>query len=169
MINNKPLAWMGQGLLYSCFALFVGVFSTWPQYHHLPADHALIKVSFTHHGQLVSECSKRSPEELEKLPPNMRAPMNCPRQRSKVVIEVDLDGKTVYAHTAEPSGLSKDGASTAYHRLVAPAGNHRLVVRLKDSAAREGFDYVRDEVINLNPGQVLVVDFSAEKGGITFI
>lgn len=169
MINNKSLAWAGQGLLYSMFAVFIGVFSTWPQYKHLGADQALVKISFTHHGKLVSECSKRTPDELAKLPPNMRAPMNCPRQRSKVVIEVDLDGKAVYAHTAEPAGLSKDGASTVYHRLEAPAGDHRLVVRMRDGVNGEKYDYVRDEIVHLKPGQVLVIDFSAEKGGITFV
>ena len=36
------LAWIGQALLYGAFALFIGVFSHWPAYRHLPADQSLI-------------------------------------------------------------------------------------------------------------------------------
>jgi hypothetical protein len=31
----RPLAWIGQALLYGVFALFIGVFSSWPPYRHL--------------------------------------------------------------------------------------------------------------------------------------
>jgi len=40
-------------------------------------------------------------------------------------------------------------------------------VRLKDSAGAEGFDYQREQSITLAPAQILVIDFDAEKGGIT--
>ncbi len=74
------------------------------------------------------------PEELAKLAPNMRTPLKCGRERSPVTIEVDLDGAQVYRHVAVPSGLSSDGASAVYQRLQVPAGEHRIAVRLKDSA-----------------------------------
>ena len=49
------------------------------------------------------------------------------------------------------------------------AGTHRVAVRLKDSAGSEtgGFDYQREQEVTLVPGQILVIDFDAEKGGIT--
>ena len=68
--STAPAAWIGQGLLYSLFAIAIGTFSTWPAYRHLPADQALIKLSFIHHGKLVSECRKLSEAELARLPPN---------------------------------------------------------------------------------------------------
>jgi len=169
MLKSKPLAWIGQGLLYGLFALIIGTFSSWPKYRHLAPQQALIKLSFTHHGKHVADCRQRTPEELAKLPPNMRAPMQCQRERSPVTVEVDLDGERIYRHVAAPSGLSKDGASTVYQRLEMLAGEHRLAVRLKDSAHGSAFDYVREETVTLKPGQVLVIDFNAEKGGITLL
>ncbi|MFA7267990.1 MAG: hypothetical protein WC073_01475 [Sterolibacterium sp.] len=167
--STKPLAWIGQGLLYALFALFIGYFSAAPEYRHMAPEMALIKLSFTHHGKRVADCLQRTPEQLAKLPPNMRAPMQCQRERSPVTIEVDVDGHPAYRHVAEPAGLSKDGASAVYQRLPLLAGEHRLAVRLKDDARSGGFDYTRDAVLNLKPGQVLVIDFNAEKGGITLL
>lgn len=164
---KQVVAWAGQALLYGLFALAIGVFSSWPEFRALPADQALVKVSFIHHGQRMADCRALTPAELAKLPPNMRAPMKCGRERSPVTIEVDLDGTTVYRHVAAPTGLSHDGASAVYHRLQVTAGEHRIAVRLKDSSAAGATTYTRDATVTLKPAQVLVIDFDIEKGGIT--
>jgi hypothetical protein len=93
-IMLKPAAIVGQVILYGAFAAFIGYFATSPTYHQIPDDVALIKLSISHLGD--RECRKRTPEELEKMPPNMRAPMDCPRERSDIKLEVDLDGKTSF-------------------------------------------------------------------------
>ncbi|MBI5923350.1 MAG: hypothetical protein HY847_17085 [Betaproteobacteria bacterium] len=172
MFESKPLAWrtwLGQGLLYALFALIIGYFSSAPSYRHLAPELALIKLSVTHHGKRATECVQRTPEQLAQLPPNMRAPMQCQRERSPLTVELELDGKLVYRHVAQPSGLSKDGAASVYQRLPLLAGEHRYAVRLKDDLRSSGFDFTREGSINLRPGQVLVIDFNAEKGGITLI
>jgi hypothetical protein len=163
----RPISWIGQTLLYGLFALIIGYFSSSPPYRHLPADQALIKLSFSHEGKLVSECRQRSAQELAKLAPNMRAPMDCPRERSPVTVEIDLDGIPAFRHVATPSGLSKDGASTVYHRLPVHSGDHRLAIRLNDDARATGFNYQREETVTLKPGKVLVIDFNQQAGGIT--
>jgi hypothetical protein len=163
----RPISWIGQALLYGLFALIIGYFSSSPPYRHLPADQALIKLSFSHEGKLVSACRQRSAEELAKLAPNMRAPMDCPRGRSPVRVEIDLDGTPVYRHVAQPSGLSKDGASTVYHRIPVHAGEHRVAIRLNDDVRATGFNHRREEQVSLKPGKVLVIDFNQEAGGIT--
>ncbi|HLU06484.1 MAG TPA: hypothetical protein VKZ91_08005 [Woeseiaceae bacterium] len=160
-------AWTGQALLYGMFAAVIAVFSSWPTYHHLPDDHALIKLSFTHHAERMHECEEVSAEELAKLSPNMRAPVRCPRERSPVTVEVDLDGNLAYRETASPSGLSGDGAASVYRRIPVPAGVHRLSVRLRDSVRTEGFDFERSEIVDLGPAEIMVIDFDAEQGGIT--
>jgi hypothetical protein len=162
-----PLAWAGQLLLFGVFALVIGVFSRWPEYRHLGADQALVKLSFTHAAKRVAECRQLSAEELAKLPPNMRAAVKCERERAPVRVEVDIDGLPAVRHVAQPSGLSRDGASAVYQRLSVPAGEHRIAVRLKDSAGSGGFDYQREQTVKLAPAQILVIDFDAEKGGIT--
>jgi hypothetical protein len=156
----------GQAVLYVLFGAAIGYFSTHPRYRHLPEDQALLKLSFSHPGQLKAECRRRTPEELAKLPPNMRAPMECSRERSPVTVELALDGNVIARRVVPPAGLSKDGASTVYARFPLPAGEHRLSVKLNDSVREAGFNYTRDEQVRLVPGQIVVVDFNAEKGGI---
>ena len=163
----KPSAWFGQAVLYAAFAVVIGLFSRWPTYHHLPPDEALIKVSFTHTGKPIGDCVRQSAEELAKLPPNMRAPSKCPRERSPVRIEVDIDGSARVQRVAPPSGLSKDGASAVYERLQVPAGEHRITVRLNDDARHAGPTAEREATVSLAPAQVLVIDFNAAEGGIT--
>ena len=162
----KPLAIAREVLLYSAFAAYIGIFSGHPRYANLQPDQALLKLSFTHAGQLVQDCRQRTAEELAKLAPNMRAPMSCPRARSPVTVELSVDGQVLARHVARPSGLSHDGASTVYERFTVPAGEHDLSVRLNDSARITGYNYVRDEKIELKPRQILVVDFNPQKGGI---
>lgn len=166
-LSSTPVAWVGQALLYGLFALVIGVFSGWPAYRHLPADEALIKVSFNHQGKPVSACRNATPEELAKLPPNMRAPLVCPRERSPITVEVELDGSLALRHVALPSGLSRDGASAFYQRVPVAAGTHSLVVRVKDDLRSPGFDFVREAQVTLKPAQILVIDFDPAKGGIT--
>jgi hypothetical protein len=157
-------AWAGQVLLYALFALVIGAFSRWPVYHPLNASEALIKVSFSHTGKPVGDCRQLSLAELAKLPPNMRAPTQCPRERSPVSVEVDVGGAAALRRSAAPSGLSRDGASSVYQRLVVPAGEQRIAVRLNDDARHAGFTHQREAVVTLAPSQVLVIDFDVEKG-----
>jgi hypothetical protein len=163
---SRVTTWLGQALLYGVFALAIGVFSHWPVYSPLPAGQALVKVSFIHHGQRVAACHTLTADELAKLPPNMRAPTQCGRERAPVTIEVDIDGAAAYREVAPPAGLSRDGASAVYHRLQLPAGEHRIAVRLKDSPGAGPFTYTREATVTLQPAQVLVIDFDAQRGGI---
>lgn len=163
----KPLTIAGQFFLYSLFAIVIGVFSRWPAYRPIVADQAMLKLSFSHHGKPIAECRQASEAELAKLPPNMRAPTVCPRQRSPVTVQLDVDGTPVYQHSAMPSGLSKDGASAVYHRLELAAGSHRIAVRINDDARQPGFQYIHESTVVLKPAQILVIDLNAEKAEIT--
>ena len=166
---NRVLVLAGQVLLYGSFALFIGIFSQWPAYAPLAPNQSLIKLSFVHHGQRIAECRPYTEQELARLAPNMRAPLKCERERAPVVVELDIDGSLAYRHTAAPSGLSRDGASSVYHRLELPAGQHRIAVRMRDTRATSGFTYVREATVDLKPAQVLVIDFDPERGGIVLL
>ena len=160
-------AWLGQAVLYALFALFIGVFSHWPTYRPLAEGQALIKISFTHTGKPVGDCRQLTEEEKAKLPPQMRPKQICPRERSPVSIEVSINGKTVLERTAQPNGLKRDGASSVYERIPVTAGAQKIVVALKDDVRAPGFTHRLEETVELKPSQVLVIDFSAEKGAIT--
>ena len=164
----KPAAIAGQVVLYGAFAAVIGYFATDPVYHQIPDDVAVIKVSFAHLGE--RECRKRTPEELEKMPKNMRAPMDCPRERSDIAFELDLNGQNVVKHVLHPTGLYKDGISTMYRRLEVKAGTYKEQVTINkpfvclvgESATTTTISYTIDNNI-LTGGTVLVKanDFSA--------
>ncbi len=164
----NPGRLLAQALFFGLFGLVIGVFSHWPAYQVLAPGRAVVKVSFTHHGKPVSECRQVSVAELARLPPNMRAPVQCPRERSPVRVEVDVDGQTVYQHVARPSGLSKDGASSVYQRLELAAGPHEIAVRMNDDSRQTGYTHTRTGSVALRPAQILVIDFDPEAGGVTF-
>ncbi|MBM3356916.1 MAG: hypothetical protein FJY54_04220 [Betaproteobacteria bacterium] len=156
-----------QGMLYAAFAATVGYFSNAPTYRHLGADDALVRLSFSHAAQRVAPCRERTPEELAKLAPNMRAPLDCPRERSPVTVELELDGRLVFRNVVAPAGLRRDLASTVYWRQAVAAGEHRFTARMKDRP-EGGFNFVKDVVVELAPGRVLVIDFDGTRGGFLF-
>ena len=148
------------------FALVIGYFSFKPDYRHLPPEQALVRMSISHAGPLIGDCHQRSDAELQKLAPNMRAMQDCPRERSPVTIEVDLDGNRLYREVIQPSGLSRDGAATVYRRFVVSPGQHRFDVRLNDTTHQAGFNYTRNQTVDLKPHQVLVIVFNRQQGGV---
>jgi len=164
---NKWVRRLGQAALYALFALTLAVFSRWPVYQHLPPDQALFKLSFSHQGQRLGECEELSPAELAKLPPNMRAPTRCPRERSPLRVQVEIDGAVVHNQVAKPSGLSADGASAVYQRMPVSAGRHRVVVRLNDNANQPGYNFELHREVELQPAQIMVIDFDSEQQRIT--
>ncbi len=163
---DSLLRYAGQIALYALFAAFIGYFSVSPRYRHLQADEALLRLSFSHPGKIKADCRQRTPEELAKLPANMRAPLDCKRERSPVVARVELDGAELVHETFAPSGLSHDGASTGYRRAPIAAGRHQVRVQFNDDVRVSGFNYERDLVIDAAPGQVVLIDFAPERGGV---
>ncbi len=135
----KAFRYLGQVLFFAAVALVIGYFSASPPYARVPPAEALIKLSFAHGAEKKGECRKLSQEELAKLAPNMRRPTICPRERLPVDIEVVIDGAVAYAARLPPTGLSGDGPSRTYERFVVPAGEHDLILRLRDSDRADGF------------------------------
>jgi hypothetical protein len=152
---------------YAAFAAFIGYFSTSPPYRHLAPDRAVVKLSFSHAGERKVECRTRSAEELAKMAPNMRALQDCPRERSDVKVEVEMDGALIYRISERPSGLRHDLPTTVYRRFEVPAGRHIFRARLADTADGE-FRHHGEAVAEIAPGRVLVIDFDASRGGFLF-
>jgi hypothetical protein len=165
---KKIMQYSGQAVFYGLFVAVIGYFSSAPAYVHFPKDVALIKASFSHAGQPKEECHVRTADELAKLPPNMRVAVQCGRERSPVMFDLELDGKVVYQAELPPAGLSRDGVSTVYQRFQVPVGRHHLRARLKDSVRVPDFNYVKEADVELAPAQVFVVEFSARTGGFVF-
>lgn len=165
---SKPVRYALQVLAYGAFAATIAYYSTSPSYRLRGDNSAVVKLSFSHSAQLVQACRERSEAELAKLAPNMRTKMDCPRQRADVLVELDMDGKSLYKISTPPTGLRQDGAATVYRRLEIPAGRHHFQARMADGPDR-AFNHAKDIDLELAPGQVLIVDFLTGEGGFVFI
>jgi hypothetical protein len=159
------LAWAGQAAVYAAAAAVVGYFASSPAYQQVPEGLAQIKISFRHGGVRVEDCKKLTSEETAKLPANKRRANTCARERVPVVVEIRVDGNVAYAEVLQPTGLSGDGPSETYDKILVPAGPHRIEARLRDSKRSEGFDYEKTADVVLQPFQNLAIDFKADRGG----
>lgn len=162
---------IGRYLLQAAFYLplmaLIGYFSHAPRFTHLGKDQALVRLSIAHAAERRHSCRERPAEELAKLSPNMRAGQDCPRERSPILVEFEVDGAIRYRAEVQPAGVQRDGLATLYHRLPVEAGSHRIVVRMRDRP--EGaFNHVREETMTLAGGDSVVIDFNASRGGLEF-
>ena len=71
-------------LLYGGFAASIAYLSAAPGYRLLGESEAMLSLSFSHAAERVEACRRLSQEELQSLPPNMRKPDDCPRERHPV-------------------------------------------------------------------------------------
>ena len=167
----KPLRWYAyplQPAAYLAFAAVVGYFATMPEYRYADPAQASIKVSLSHAADRVKPCVPLTPEQIAELAANMRRTETCERQRLPVILELAIDGATVLATEAPPSGLWGDGPSSVYERFAAPPGHHRVSVRLRDTARAEGWDYEKTGDVTLEAGRYFTITFKAETGGFSF-
>jgi len=144
---------------YGLLALSTGWFSNSPRYRLLESNQAMIALSFSHAGQRLHECRTLSQDDLNRLPPNMRTPVDCPRGRHPVEVEFYVDGELRYRDVLSPSGLWDDGESNVYKRLKLSAGNRHLLIGMRDSGRTEGFDYQQEETLTLSEQQNLLVEY----------
>jgi len=165
----NPVRLLLQVLAYGLFALLLGYFSTRPVYNALPPGLAVITLSFNHAGQHAEECRLHTQEELSKLAPNMRRPMICSRERVPVHVRMVLDGKTILDRSYPPTGLAGDGASVIYQKVTVPAGDHHIVIQMRDNRALEGIDYQKEANIVLHEDQNLVIDFQEKQNGFVLL
>ncbi|MBI1943282.1 MAG: hypothetical protein HYS35_06405 [Betaproteobacteria bacterium] len=164
---KQALRIAAQLALYVPLMALIGYFSAAPRFSPIGEGEALLRLSFVHAAQRKEPCRERSAAELAKLAPNMRAALDCPRERAPLLVELEIDGGVVLRREVPPAGLRRDGNATVYYRLPLPAGRHRIVARLRDRP-EGGFNYVREQTVELGPGRALLIDFAAAQGGFLF-
>jgi hypothetical protein len=153
-----------QILCYGAFGTGVAYFATEPAYQQFPQEAAMIKFAFEHASARKGECRRYTPQELEAMPPNMRRPLDCPRGRVPLGVELEIDGRVVYRAEHEAAGLAADGPAMVYARFPVTAGPHTLVGRLRDSRRSEGYDYETALEVELAPLSIAVIDFDRNRG-----
>ena len=148
--------------MYALFIAVIGLLSVWPPYELVADNRAIISLVFSHAGDRITECRILSQEELNKLPPNMRKPSDCPRERHPVRIELRSGEKTLYQDTLLPSGIWADGKASIYQRIEVPAGPHELMVGMNDSGSSDNFDSSKSVSVDMKPGRNLVIQYDDE-------
>ena len=151
-----------EALMYAVFIAVIGLLSVWPPYEVVEDDRAIISLVFSHAGDRITECRILSQEELNKLPPNMRKPSDCPRERYPVRVELRSGEKTLYQDILLPSGIWADGKASIYNRIEVPAGRHELFVGMNDSGGSDDFDSTNSASVDMRPGRNLVIQFDDE-------
>jgi len=153
---------LAEALMYAVFIAVIGLLSVWPPYELVEGDRAIISLVFSHAGDRITECRILSQEELNKLPPNMRKPSDCPRERHPVRVELRSGEKTLYQDILLPSGIWADGKASIYKRIEVPAGRHELFVGMNDSGGSADFDSKDSVSVDMRPGRNLVIQFDDE-------
>ncbi|HEC14192.1 MAG TPA: hypothetical protein ENI72_00400 [Rhodospirillales bacterium] len=155
----SPLGLIGQAIAYSAFAAMISSLTYGPAFQRYTPDKAFIKLSFSHPGRHKKKCRRRTRQELADLPPNMRAPMKCSRERWPVSVQIVMDGKTIFTGRAEPTGLSRGGASNFYEVFPIPIGPHRIVMRMKDGNDAEKYGFEGSINVDLPPYKIVVAGY----------
>lgn len=163
-INNLFLRYLLQAFNYAIFMALIWYFATSPSVRVIEDDQAMITVAFAHAGETRQECRRLSQEELMKLPPNMRKPEDCPRERSPIIVEATLDGKSIYNKTMLPPGIFNDGGVNVFYSSKVPAGKHSFKIKMDDSVRKQGFNHVLEQDIEIKPQQILLVEFDSLQG-----
>lgn len=165
-IINKPIRYLLQAINYTVFMGLIWFFATQPSFQILAEDEAVITIAFAHAGKIREPCRKLSYEELAELPPNMRKPEECPRERSPVTIEILLDSEPLYSESLAPAGLFGDGGVDVYYSKKIPAGEHHLTLKMNDSVRIKGFNHSLEQQVNIDPAKILLVEFDPRHGFI---
>ena len=158
----------GQFVVIATLFAAVAAFSDWPAYRQIPRGSAIVMLTFVHGADRKAECRRLTPQEIAKLPPNMRRVEDCPRGRRPIYVELDLNKKTLFSKSLPPTGLAGDGPSRVYQRFVMPARKYDIAVRMRDTARTAGFDHERRDSIDLAPDQLFVIDYRPESGDFIF-
>ncbi len=145
--------------VYVAFAVMVGWLSVWPRFQLIDEGNAMISLSFSYAGQRIRECRKLTQEELNQLPPNMRKPQDCPRERLPIRVVLSSNGDTLYEDIKRPTGLWKDGSANVYKRLTVAGRSQKLFIGMNESGQSPEFDFSLEQEVDLAPGEHLVVEF----------
>ena len=141
--------------------------SSWPLHRSLPENTGVLTLSFSHGADRSALCRKATPEELAALPPNMRRPEICPRERPPIYLELDIDGVRTLETEVPPSGFGRDGPSRVHESFTLRAGRYDVAVRMRDHSG-DGFEWQALRSVLIGPADHKVVDFRAAAGGFLF-
>lgn len=149
--------------------MFAGVaaLSNRPLHRSLPEGVGVLTLSFSHGADRRAACRKATSEELAALPPNMRRPEICPRERPSIGVVLEIDGELAFEADVPPSGIAGDGPSRVHRSFVLPVGSYEVVIRMRDRPG-DAFDWQGSRIVDIGAAAHRVIDFRADAGGFVF-
>jgi len=165
MATLKPGWLVLQVFNYAVFMAVVWYFSFNPSYRQLGDSEAIVTLAFGHAGERVAECEVLSQEDLEKLAPNMRKPMDCPRERSPVSLELRLDDELEVKEVYQAPGLYHDQSIDVLRDIKVTSGQHKLTISMNDNVNTPEPTYRFEQTVSLRPRQRLVIGFDPNRNG----
>jgi hypothetical protein len=164
---KRAPAMIGRFAVFAVVFAGVAMLSNRPRHRSLPAGVGVLTLSFNHGADRKAGCRKATSEELAALPPNMRRPEICPRERPGVRVEFNIDGELAYAADIAPSGIAGDGPSRIHERFVLPVGTHEIAIRMRDRPG-QAYDWEASQTVQIGSADHRVVDFRPDAGGFVF-
>ncbi len=165
---TAPLRLIMQFAVLAALFAAVAALADWPRLRTLPENSGIVLLTFVHGADRRAECRRLTPEEIAKLPANMRKTQDCLRGRRALYVELDIGDRPAYRAALPPTGLGGDGPSRAYQKFVVAAGEYDVRVRMRDTARTEGFDHQAERHVVIAPEQLLVVDFRSDTKEFVF-
>ena len=151
-----------QAVLFIGLTAFVGYFSDRPVHSALPADQSELKLVIRHSGKLMGECHQMSTADLDKLAPNMRKPMVCPREKSPLSVELSLNDSVRFSGEVQPSGIHNDGVLALYRMFPVSTGDVVVQLRIKDDIRQDDYTHTFRETMSVDPSSIVVLRFDDE-------
>ena len=96
---------------------------------------ALLRLAWRAVGEQVQLCRERSAEELNRLAPHMRQPLDCHARTLPYQLTVHIDGARRLARVVTSVGAQGDRPLYVQEELALPPGEHRLEIRFAPSPA----------------------------------
>jgi hypothetical protein len=140
---SRGMLWARRTAAAAAAMLLLGGLSRVP-YDATGADHAAIRLSWRSTGELVQECRRPTPAELERLPIHMRREEICEGRLLPYRLRVMIDGRLVVDDLVKPSGMRGDRPLYVFREIPVKPGSYRVAVsweeereeRSPDGAAR---------------------------------
>ncbi|MDD5435599.1 MAG: hydrogenase iron-sulfur subunit [Nitrospira sp.] len=158
-------------------ALIIIYFSDTPYMFSSSNDSRLV-LSVKHTSKKVVECDELTMlnQEADKYRESLNTPGkttgvhmqlgklgDCSRERNPVYVELYVDNKKVLARDYFAGGIKSDGPSFVFEKFALKPGIHNVLVKMKDSGAKDHFDYTVQGEVEFKSGYLRVVDFDETK------
>lgn len=154
----NPLGrWSIMLLVSAVFVLLVVAFSQWPSFKSVPPGHGELRISMAHRAERREACRPLTEEEREALPPTRRVTEICERGRASSHLKVILNDQVLIDEVIQPSGLHRDGRAYFQSFMPLAAGDHELILMLRDGPAGQPPSVEARHQFRLSAGDALLL------------